>query len=122
MEREIKFKFWNNETKTMSCSWSIWDLEYEWFPEEYNYENWKVLQFTGLQDKNWKEIYEGSLLWEIPNAFADPTIYEVVYHKEWFYLRNTFTNTIAINKRLSNQLIELEIKWDIYSNPELLNK
>lgn len=89
-------------------------------PWEIDFAQIELMQSTWLKDKNGVEIYEWELLWEMPNDFADPTLYEVVYHKEWFYLRNTFTNTIAINRRLSDMLIEFESKGNIYENPELI--
>jgi len=117
MEREIKFKFWNNETKTMSCSWSIWDLEYEWFPEEYNYENWKVLQFTGLKDKNWKEIYEGDVIEFNEEEWGNNTTN--IHIVEWDEDEAQFSMGWWCQK---SDCEFRTVIWNIYENPELLNK
>ena len=53
MNREIKFRFWNGNTKEMHEQDETWDK----FP--LCGENECFMQYTGLKDKNGKEIYEG---------------------------------------------------------------
>lgn len=57
-KREIKFKLWNSDTKSMSKPVSIDRLQ---FTDGIN-STAEFLQFTGLTDKNGKEIYEGDIL------------------------------------------------------------
>jgi uncharacterized phage protein (TIGR01671 family) len=72
--REIKFKVWDNETKTMQRVGAIdWDSEFKVItcntPTDKLYmcdmcgnKDFVLLQFTGLLDKNGKEIYEGDII------------------------------------------------------------
>jgi len=73
MSRSIRFRAWNDDTKEMfqmgkfSLEAYTPDGEEYWlnapsFNEHGDYNELILMQFTGLKDKNGKEIYEGDLL------------------------------------------------------------
>jgi uncharacterized phage protein (TIGR01671 family) len=59
MDREIKFKFWLGHTKKMTYEHSLIEISHAAWDFT---ENITPLQFTGLQDKNNKDIYEGDIV------------------------------------------------------------
>jgi len=79
----------------------------------------ELMQYTGLKDKNGKEIYEGDILHQ--DAFWDIYIVWDDKHSRFAYLCTDWVVTqgdpISI---LSDQLSKFEVIGNIYENPELL--
>lgn len=96
----------NDEHKTSDCSTEV-------LPET-------VGQFTGLTDKNGKEIYEGDIIFGdmIYKNSTLPHQGEVIYSKEYgsFATRNQAGDTLLCQLQLSS----FEIIGNIHDNPELL--
>jgi uncharacterized phage protein (TIGR01671 family) len=134
MKREIKFRAWHKELHDMG----FWDVSKGgdnifWYtiteyPEMYN-----LMQFTGLTDKNGKEIYEGDVV--------------KILYSDWMSKLDSDTRTLDeyLNDIAAKGVIEykdcefgvkicsdlldpihcgkhgfIEIIGNIYENPELL--
>lgn len=76
-----------------------------------------ICQFTGLKERNGKEIYEGDLMRSIPNEHEPQEILEVFWDDQLngFAMRNK-------DKNYQTPIMETiyTIIGNIYENPELL--
>ena len=131
MSREIKFRAWLKEDKkivnieTIDFSEkSIQYLEKNEFINAYllrrvSFDDVELMQYTGLKDKNGKEIYEGDILF-----FRDENMkYIVVWQDTAFIIKS-----IEIRKYLEKMCwlddteICCEIVGNIYENKKLLEE
>jgi uncharacterized phage protein (TIGR01671 family) len=133
--REIKFRAWNKE-------------ENEMIPDAFNYWDWGlgnllsdprfvVMQYTGLKDKNGKEIYEGDII--KVNIYDNPTSIHKKYRGTILCtveFRESFGGWYAImindpstegtgifslgTAYVTTKPKELEVVGNIYENQELL--
>ena len=108
MNREIKFRVWS----TVHNNWT----EFECFVgngyvglEEYS-EDYITQQFTGLKDKNNKEIYEGDIVKTSLSHMFRKNIFEVTY-----YLNRFVPDDIC-------DTADIEVIGNIFENPNLLKK
>lgn len=131
--REIKFRAWKKSTQKMLPENTLKAIiiNSERLTEE-EFEDLEIMQYTGLQDKNWKEIYEGDIL-KIKYP-SHETLIKVIF-KDWCFMGLKTKNNCSVDALLNRyDLKNSEIIGNIYENqflndrfedlstPELLNK
>ncbi len=113
MSRVIKFRAWDREYGQM--------LSWEYLKEHRTLAglNESVMQFTGLLDKNGKEIYEGDILEGSTNGliFGHQLKFTVIWDIKsagfWLHFENP-----KLREYIS-WANKLEVIGNIYENPEL---
>ena len=121
MNREIKFRIWDVENKEMLKVQEL-DFEPTFYggkiairPDQYNdyfdTEDMILMQYTGLDGKNGKEIYEGDIV-----------KYENITGKIMFFNGSFILSDLEETEEWELGVIneEVEIIGNIYNNPELL--
>lgn len=119
--RTIKFRAWDEADKTIRKVTAInWYDECVYMDEtpmtgvRRALANLNLMQFTGLLDKNGKEIYEGDVLKHEHDAVSSVEWLDgcfVVRH--WWNKKPSDCDFIAVKNKF-------EIIGNIYENPELL--
>jgi len=129
--REIKFRAWDKEQKRwiklehksgLLFSWGQIYLSDSYDGEDnptfkkQDKDSFELMQYTGLKDKNGKEIYEGDILEaERENACQ----WEVVWFNGW-YLDRYVNGVKDEGDDKYGFRTDLKVIGNIYENPELL--
>ena len=106
MSRELKFRQWQKATQNY-----IYFALRKGVSLEFNIEP-ELEQYTGLKDKNGKEIYEGDII----DFFGEK--YPVIYRAAGFWAEYSKTQ----KDHLFLYAIDSEVVGNIHKNPELLEK
>ncbi len=139
--REIKFRVWdgldmwypetltadNNNTilnlfnPQKGIKWGLYDSVYE--NRVASGEHHKLMQYTGLKDKNSKEIYEGDIVKEVtvyPGKDGLTLKFEVGFELSAFHLGTRLNTGKFYGDYLLGERDNLTIIGNIHENPELL--
>lgn len=116
--RVIKFRAWNNSKAVQSMLY--WSHLKQVPFQELGQKHLVLMQFTGLHDKNGKEIYEGDVITcyaiqrEIHDVIEHGTKVVVKYQDGYFY-------PFGYNAGWRSEVADMEVLGNIYENPELIN-
>ncbi len=124
LHREIKFRAWDKEKKQM-WYFPLWGM-LQAMEEGIGFVKYiQVMQYTGLKDKNGKEIYEGDILLDKEKGQKERAVGFVEYQAYQFVIRK-----LPKTKRktwyemwgccVGEEGKHLEVIGNIYENPELL--
>lgn len=125
--REIKFRAWHKEEKIMGEVLGIDILHKEIFfsdedvdcYEHTDFKDIELMQYTGLKDKNNKEIYEG----DIVKLRTNHGIGVVKNYDEWGAFVVEYIKPRPLAVLGTNYYKEdIEVIGNIYENPELLGE
>jgi uncharacterized phage protein (TIGR01671 family) len=127
MSREIKFRVWDKANKCwlnyddifISQEGGVYEIEERtWAYQSYMHqeniaEKVEITQYTGLKDKNGKEIYERDILKDDGNF-----LWFVSYKNGGFFIE--CLDLMANETLLCENEMFVEVVGNIYENPELL--
>ncbi|CAB5226243.1 Conserved hypothetical protein CHP1671 [uncultured Caudovirales phage] len=125
MKRELKFRFWDVRNKKFIDEdplYSKWAVTLDGEPyngkydHRYDEDEYIVQQYTGLKDKNGKEIYEGDILL---CTFHNSTRNQkgIVEYFASSFIVNWMDQT---DDSLDEVCADFEVIGNIFDNPELL--
>ena len=121
--REIKFRAWDKQNKNMeevdllgSNVLHIKNSEWE------NIEDFEVMQYTGLKDKNGVEVYEGDILKLFYGKENTPLTTTKVYFNEEGYWDSKNLSEQHPFRACYGGFSKCEVIGNIHENPELLKQ
>jgi len=120
MQREIKFRAWDKFHKIMRNheDINIWD---RFMKDDMSNQYAPLMQYTGLKDKNGKEIYEGDII-EYCGSQLLESYMAVIKYKDDRFVADWVDDSKLFRKDIFFWTKErkIQIIGNIYDNPELL--
>lgn len=127
--RQIKFRAWDKKENKMYHnvgvvgSFIILEHEqsgYDFYEIDLNlYDNmtddYHIMQYTGLRDRNGIEIYEGDIVIGLRR------IYDDYFHEKVTYLNGCYMFGGFNAHEYFNKHQQIEVIGNVYDNPDLLN-
>lgn len=113
--REFKFRAWNKKRNEMR----YWDFEKDGtgIGVFFNSDLMIPMQFTGLRDRNGREIYEGDCMFAEGNLYGE----EFIGIVEWDADDARF-EVVGLHGRFEYIPHECYVKGNIFENPNLLQQ
>lgn len=119
--REVRFRIWDG----IEMDYYPWIREGSKINRWLNNGSYKIMQFTGLKDKNGEEIYEGDIL--KLNGGADDIFGAVGFKDGCFVFGVPWINREEqpypeLKYYVGMSFCEVEVIGNIFENPELLDE
>ena len=141
MSRPLKFRAWDDKGKfwypaeTMIDFFDYLSEKFAVIADWFNKEAISLEQYTGLKDKNGKEIYEGDIvkakiqgLWETgPNTICEgkatwnlEVVYDEIRYMDVFHILGSKNAPDRVYYLFDKELSELEAIGNIHENQDLM--